>query len=162
MKNFNDYWWVSHNQTYESEIKGYMWSPKRNKNGARNVFYDNMVRAQIGDAVFSFASSEIKAIGVIDSKAVTRDRPREFSDQWDINGWYVGVNWVLLNQPFRPSKFIEVLRPLLPSKYSPIREDGNGNQGVYLAHLNKAFGSELLRISLELNPSLVVDLDEIS
>src|SRR5688572_24428408 len=31
------YWWVNQNQTYRAEVRGsFMWSPKRNANGARN------------------------------------------------------------------------------------------------------------------------------
>lgn len=34
------YWWVNQNQTYRHEVRGsFMWSPKRNANGARNEFY---------------------------------------------------------------------------------------------------------------------------
>jgi hypothetical protein len=30
------YWWVNQNQTFRQEIDGgYLWSPKRNKNGHR-------------------------------------------------------------------------------------------------------------------------------
>ena len=37
------YWWVNQNQTYRHEVRGgYLWSPKRNANGARNPFYDSM------------------------------------------------------------------------------------------------------------------------
>lgn len=36
------YWWVNQNQTFKQESEGgYIWSPKRNANGARNPFYDN-------------------------------------------------------------------------------------------------------------------------
>jgi hypothetical protein len=35
------YWWVNQNQTYQQEIEGgYLWSPRRNANGARNPFYE--------------------------------------------------------------------------------------------------------------------------
>jgi hypothetical protein len=35
------HWWVNQNQTFRHELAGgYLWSPKRNKNGARNPFYD--------------------------------------------------------------------------------------------------------------------------
>jgi hypothetical protein len=38
------YWWVNQNQTYRQEIEGgYLWSPKRNANGARNPFYEFMI-----------------------------------------------------------------------------------------------------------------------
>ena len=33
------YWWVNQNQTHRQEIGGgYLWSPKRNANSARNPF----------------------------------------------------------------------------------------------------------------------------
>lgn len=44
------YWWVNHKQTYRQETEGgYIWSPKANANGARNVSYDNLTRCQRGD-----------------------------------------------------------------------------------------------------------------
>lgn len=37
------YWWVNQNKTYAQEREGgYLWSPKRKTNGARNPFYDFM------------------------------------------------------------------------------------------------------------------------
>ena len=37
------YWWVNQNQTYNHEVRGgYVWSPKRKSNGARNPFYEFM------------------------------------------------------------------------------------------------------------------------
>jgi hypothetical protein len=51
------YWWVNQNQTYQAEVAGgYMWSPKRNNNGARNQFYENMRAVVPGDLVFSYRS----------------------------------------------------------------------------------------------------------
>jgi len=48
------YWWVNHKQTYRQETDGgYIWSPKANANGERNVTYDNLNRCQRGDVVFS-------------------------------------------------------------------------------------------------------------
>jgi putative restriction endonuclease len=154
MIKFKEYWWVNQNQTYQSEIKGYMWSPKKKRNGDRNEYYDNMTKATIGDAVFSFAASHIKAIGIIKATAKTRNRPSEFDDQWDLDGWYVGVNWLELEYPFRPKKYIEALRPLLPNKYSPLQTNGNGNQGVYLTRLESALGNKLLEITVELNSDI--------
>ena len=51
------YWWVNQNQTYRHEIQGgYLWSPKRNANRARNPFYkalrgDAQVRGRWGEVV---------------------------------------------------------------------------------------------------------------
>ena len=59
------YWWVNQNQTYKYEVPGgFMWSPFKNANGARNPFYDNMDKVQPGDIVFAYAQQQVKAIGV--------------------------------------------------------------------------------------------------
>lgn len=50
--------------TYE---KGYLWSPKRRANGARNLFYEFMREIAPGDIVFSFVDTRIFAIGVAQS-----------------------------------------------------------------------------------------------
>ena len=54
------YWWVNQNQTYRAEVRGsFMWSPKRNANGARNQFYENMREVSPGDVIFSFCDTRI-------------------------------------------------------------------------------------------------------
>lgn len=159
MKKFKDFWWVNQNQTYESEIKGYMWSPKRQRNGARLEFYNNMTKVNVGDAVFSYAGSHIKAVGVVEATAITKDRPKEFSEQWDKDGWFVKVNWHILKNPFRPKYYIDELRPLLPQQYSPLTDAGDGKQ-VYLCHAGIALGSELLRIAVDNNPELLIELED--
>ena len=46
------YWWVDQNQTFRHEIEGgYLWSPKRNANGARNPFYESMREVAPGDLI---------------------------------------------------------------------------------------------------------------
>jgi putative restriction endonuclease len=59
------YWWVNQNQTYRHEVQGgYLWSPKRNANGARNPFYESMREVAPGDLIFSFMDTRILAIGI--------------------------------------------------------------------------------------------------
>jgi hypothetical protein len=58
------YWWVNQNQTFRHELSGgYLWSPKRNANGARNPFYESMREVSPGDAIFSFVDTRIAAMG---------------------------------------------------------------------------------------------------
>ena len=62
------YWWVNQNQTYRQEqAGGYLWSPKRNANGAKNPFYESMREVSPGDMIFSFVDTFIVAIGVAQS-----------------------------------------------------------------------------------------------
>lgn len=50
------YWWVNRNQTFRKEIAGgYLWCPKRNKNGHRNPFYEFMREVSPG-ASFSHSA----------------------------------------------------------------------------------------------------------
>lgn len=60
------YWWVNQNQTFRQEIEGgYLWSPKRNKNGHRNPFYECMREVAPGDIVLSFCDTRIAALGIV-------------------------------------------------------------------------------------------------
>src|SRR5438128_2350747 len=111
-----------------------MWSPKLNANGGRNPFYDTMRAVSPGDVVFSFCDARIKAIGVVTGSSQTGPKP-DFGAagaNWSREGWFVPVDYCVLNNQVRPKDHIAILRPFLPSKYSPLRGTGDGLQGVYL------------------------------
>ncbi len=136
------YWWVNHKQTVRQEIdRQYLWSPKSKKGERRNRFYDNMRRASPGDLVLSFANGVVGYVGRVAEFAFTAPKPTEFGttgSYWSNEGWLLPVFWTELDPPVRPKAIIDVLGPLLPAKYSPIRpETGDGNQGVYLAEIGK-------------------------
>ena len=61
-----NYWWVNQNQTYKVEVQGgFLWSPKVNKDGRRNQFYDNMSLVKPGDVVFHFVIPELKQLALL-------------------------------------------------------------------------------------------------
>jgi len=73
------YWWVNQNQTFRQEIAGgYLWSPKRNANGARNPFYESMREVSPGDLVFSFVDTRVAAVGIAKSYCWECPKPIEF------------------------------------------------------------------------------------
>jgi putative restriction endonuclease len=133
------YWWVNQNQTYRHEVKGgYLWSPKRNANGARNPFYESMREVAPGDLVFSFVDTRIGAIGVAQSYCWESPKPSEFGaagQNWEDIGWRVRVAFTRLDNQIRPKDHIDILRSLLPERYSPLQPNGNGLQSVYLTEL---------------------------
>jgi hypothetical protein len=142
------YWWVNQNQTYKHEVPGgFVWSPKANRNGRRNQFYDNMREVEPGDVIFSFADTFIPAIGRAVAPAQPSQKPDfgPVGDQWSDDGWLIPVEFTPISTPIRPKDFIDELRPHLASKYSPLQPNGNGNQGVYLAEVSEAFAEVLLR-----------------
>lgn len=143
------FWWVNHKKTRDHEVSGgYLWSPFRNKNGAFNQFYENMTRVQPGDVVFSFANGQIGAIGQVTESAYACPKPTEFGksgDSWAGEGWLVPVYFAAAPKALRPTAHIESIAPLLPSKYSPLKQDGKGNE-VYLAGISDALGHLLLAL----------------
>lgn len=142
------YWWVNQNQTYAQErAGGYLWSPKRKANDAQNPFYDFMREVAPGDAIFSFADTLIRAIGIAASHAYEAPKPAEFGAAgayWNKIGWRVDVRFRELRLPIRPSEHMSVLGPLLPNKYAPLRPNGHGLQSVYLTRLPIELASALI------------------
>jgi len=142
------FWWVNNKQTYAHEIGGnYLWSPTVRSDGGRNEFYENMKRVRPGDVVFAFAGGEIKAIGICSAPAILAPKPGEFGaagDVWASEGWRVPVAFTRLSKPLRPKDHMDVLATTLPDKYAPIRPDGNGNQGAYLAAVPIAMANALI------------------
>lgn len=147
------FWWVNHKQTNKEELNGgYIWSPKANKNGARNETYLNLTRAQPGDRVCSYADGEIKAIGVVNQQYREAPKPSEFGAkgaQWTDIGWLVSIDWEKLESPPSPKKNIDRIRHFLPQKHSPIQTNGNGNQSCYLAEISSHLYQAILNICEE-------------
>ena len=54
------------------------------------------------------------------------------------------VDYCTLNNQIRPKDHAAILRPFLPSKYSPLRERGDGLQSVYLAEIPQALADVLI------------------
>ena len=145
------FWWVNQNQTYDQEISGgYVWSPKRKANGARNPFYEYMREIAPGDLIFSFKDTFIPSIGIAQSYCYECPKPTEFGKagaNWQLIGWKVDVNYLKLSKPARPRDHMEILLPLLPAKYSPIQSNGDGNQGVYLTELSSELANALINLA---------------
>jgi putative restriction endonuclease len=141
------FWWVNQNQTFRQEIDGgYLWSPKRNANGARNPFYDSMREVAPGDLVLSFQDTLIRAIGIAQSYCFEFPKPVEFGSagsNWSQIGWRVQVEWRKLIHQVRPKDHIQTLKSYLPERYSPLRETGDGLQGVYLTEITDLFAHAL-------------------
>ncbi len=144
------YWWVNQNQTFHQEIEGgYLWSPKRNKNGHRNPFYEFMREVAPGDIVFSFCDARIAALGIVSGYCRESPKPEEFGNagtNWSQIGWRVGVRWQRLTNAVRPKDHIARLLPDLANKYAPLTAKGNGLQSVYLTTVSPALASALLSL----------------
>lgn len=99
-----------------------------------------------GDLVFCFVDTRIIAIGIVSSYCYESPKPSEFGEvglNWEAIGWRVRVNFVSLLNRVRPKDHIDVLRRVLPSRYSPLQESGNGIQSVYLTEIPASMAEAL-------------------
>jgi hypothetical protein len=123
------YWWVNLGETYKYEVKGFMWSPQLGARGPVPA-YENMKKIAPGDVIFAFADTYIKAIGIAVTPAQASPKP-DFGQKgtyWDNEGWLVEVQFTELARPVRIREYMELIRPTLPEKYSPLQANGNANQ----------------------------------
>lgn len=144
------YWWVNQNQTATAEWSGeYLWSPKRNANGHRNPFYEYMREVIPGDLILSFVKTQIPRIGIAKSYAYSCPKPAEFGNagpNWDRVGWKVDVHWIELGNKIRPAEHLPTLRPLFPTRYGPLQNNGRGKQAIYLTRLPEPLMSAIVSL----------------
>jgi hypothetical protein len=63
---------------------------------------------------------------------------------WEDIGWKVKVAFTALAAKIRPKDHIDILRPLLPERYSPLQPNGNGLQSVYLTEISADLAEVLM------------------
>lgn len=143
------YWWVNQNQTYRHEVRGnFLWSPKTKIDGARNQFYENMRLLEPGDVVFSFNNTLVTALSVVQARAQVGPKPNfgNAGMNWSEEGWFVPVEYCEFKHPVRPKDHIDILRTFLPARYSPLQQNGNGQQGIYLTAVSEILANVLIQL----------------
>lgn len=145
------YWWVNHKQTFDHEVgNGYIWCPKRKRDGTRNHFYETLREVQQGDLIFSFADTLLRAVGAATLPCYSCPRPDEFGkvgDAWDERGWRVEVAFQRFQKPLSIPPVAPLIASLLPERYSPIQRNGRGNQGAYLSEISHGLARRLLELA---------------
>jgi hypothetical protein len=102
-----------------------------------------------GDLIFSFVYTLIVAIGIAASYCYESPKPAEFGQigmNWEMIGWRVRVRFARLNHQIRPKDHIDLLRDSLPGRYSPLRPNGDGLQGVYLTEVPPVIAALLIQL----------------
>ena len=131
----NRFWWVNQNKTREEFADGYMWSPFSKSNGTSNPYYEFMSETQPGDGVVSYWAQKIQGFGTVsEAPQVSTKPPHRQRETWSDEGWLVDVDFDACLNPFEPSDYLEMIKPLLPRKYSPLEENG---KGLYLTEISE-------------------------
>lgn len=145
-----NYWWVNHKQTVRQEIDGgYLWSPKKMSNGGRSQYYEFMRLVRPGDRVVSYANTLIKYYGTAIGFPISAPKPDEFGgagENWSNDGWLIPVQWENVQNPVKPKEYMGTIEGLLPHKYAPIQNNGNGNQAAYLTQIEQALFDHIMQL----------------
>ena len=67
------------------------------------------------------------------------------------------MDFSLLSKPLKVAAVAEQIAHLLPEQYSPIRSNGYGNQGAYLAEISKMLAKKVMSLA---DPKLLPILDQ--
>ena len=87
-------WWVNQNQTFPQERQGgFLWAPKRNRNGRTQRHWEALTRAKPGDTVLSYVGGEIRAVSRVKQGAVDASPPSEHFSAWDGDGRRLDVDY---------------------------------------------------------------------
>jgi hypothetical protein len=115
-----------------------------------------------GDRVYSFRDTLIAAVGIAQSYCYDAPKPAEFGrsgSRWEEAGWRVDIAFTEVASPIRPKDHIETIRPLLPTKYSPLQANGDGLQSVYLAALPEPLDTVLQELLINAGNTLPATTD---
>jgi hypothetical protein len=138
------YWWVNQGQTWRHEVfGGFLWSPKRNRDGSRSVSYDAMTLVRPGDVVLSYFAGGVGAVGLVLAGATSSPKPDlgAAGSRWDDDGWEVVVQFEPLATPVDPRSLLPLYLQTREGR-GPMNEGGQVTQ-AYLFPLAPAFGEAL-------------------
>jgi hypothetical protein len=103
---------------------------------------------------------------VATSRGYSSPKPKVFGqtgEYWSDEGWKVDAEFTYVDKPIRPKDHMKLISPLLPEKYSPLQQSGDGLQGVYLASIPDELGGLLIALSGDPEISApVVDLSQLA
>lgn len=150
---------VMQGRTYQEEKElGILWSLQTDTAGNPQHFWQRMKEVAAGDRVFHYVRGEIVAVSVAktgyreERKASAIDLPGRENEK----GYLVETEYYELEKPLTILDAFDEILPLLPMKYSPFQENGNGNQG-YLYPCNEELTIKLVELIGDLN---IYEIDE--
>ena len=132
-KNNRNYWWVNQGQTAKDEIEGgFLWAPKKNKQGTPLAHHTDLLKANPGDVVFAYSQGSIHSICEVTEKAFTSKKPSSFTtDQWEEEGNLLRVQYYPLDPKIKKTEIPEDRRR--NRKTGPFNVNGNVKQGYFYA-----------------------------
>ncbi|WP_328992629.1 hypothetical protein OG394_00170 [Kribbella sp. NBC_01245] len=132
------YWWVNQGDSYKEEaVAQILWAPILNKRGGRQSHWETMLEVRPEDVIFHFADNHMRAVSLVDTRAVPSGRPPDLSARWTNDGRLIRSAYRMLETPIPLSDFAEDDRKARPG--GPFDKNGNVKQG-YLYYVEPDLG----------------------
>jgi hypothetical protein len=138
------FWWVNQGSTYQAQKDGtYVWAPKKSKAGYAVGHWTNVAELTVGDVVFHYANSYIRAVSQVAEAPIEASRPVDQPEgAWGEEGYFA-----------RLTSYDELVPPIAASDIplewkqqesgGPFTNDGGVKQG-YLFPLGPDFVRHLM------------------
>lgn len=139
-------------ETYQEERElGIISSPQKDSGGQVPHSWIRMKEVNKGDRIFHYVKGNIVAISVAKTgcQVIAKNLDMNSSQHSD-NGYLVELEYYELEEPLNIFLKFNEISSLLPIKYSPFHQDGNGNPG-YLYPCNEQLVIKLLELIRDLN-----------
>jgi putative restriction endonuclease len=144
---------VMQGDTYHDEKElGIIWSQQQDKGGNVPHSWLRMKEVQKGDRIFHYVKGYIVALSIATEDNKTAPKPSIFQHHrdWNDEGYMVKLDYHELDIALNVKANLSEILSLLPIKYSPFQQNGDGNPG-YLYPCNEELAIKLLERISELN-----------
>lgn len=142
-----NYYIVMQGLTYEEDkAAGVIWSSQTDKGGKTPHSWSRIKEVRADDRIFHCVKGKIVAISIALANSVNGANPFNSEEQ----GALVSLDYYELEEPVTVKQYFDELRALMPVKYAPFKQNGDGNQG-YVYPCSEELAIKLLHIISDLN-----------
>jgi len=131
-KNTLSFWWVNQGKTHNQEKNGgYLWAPQKSQQGRPLSHHVDLLKANIGDIVFCYSESEIRAIGIVKKNAIKSPKPTEIANHnWQEDGYLLELTYYPLKSTIHKNVIPISWRE---KEVGPFDKNGNVKQGYFFS-----------------------------
>ncbi|HTI02610.1 MAG TPA: HNH endonuclease signature motif containing protein [Acidisoma sp.] len=157
------FWIVYHGKDWNRARRGgYLWAPKRGRNGQTQAYWATMERVRPGDLIFSGANSALRAVAEATLPAYSAERPDPMDNQFRYgNGWRLDITFTDLLQPMYYRDWVPDVLGEMPALHSPFQSGGGPNQG-YLYELPNSVGEHIIHLARQQGVDLAGQANEVA
>ena len=139
---------VMQGKTYEmAKEQQVIWCAILDTSGQTPHSWERMKEVKKGDAIFHCVKGEVVAVSIAQEDCREGMNPFETSEEL---GYAFRSNYEPFQFPINIKAHLDVIQPLLPIKYSPFQQNGDGNQG-FLYPCNEMLAIKLLELISDAN-----------